>query len=153
MTEKIQNTKLTSVKQADGQIFWQNDEEHPIIIIDGKIKFYDPYLHCGFDLYVKGTKGRGVADADKLKILSDKHRFILNVITFSRWDKMTSEQILKFAEQQYDGDGVFKANPYKRTISELYRRKLLLKDDTNPPHYMINKPRAKRALETGKFED
>lgn len=148
---KIQHTMLQNI--GGSGVIWANSESNPIIIKDGKIEFYDHYFGCGFCLYVKGTKGLGVADADKLVNLSDKHRYIIEVMKKALWSKYTAEQILKFAEHYYVGNGVFKLNPYKRTISELYRRKILNKSTDCPPFYSLNEDIANRCLESGKFED
>lgn len=151
-TVRLRNTHGIS---EDLAVVWANREDAPIIIIDGKIEFYDPNLGCGFSLYVKGTKGLGSSDADKLigKPLSEKHRYMLEVFKKGGWDSYTSEQALHFAAQYWTGKGVFKSNPFKRIISELFRRKLLAMDNQNPPHYSLIEDRVAKALESGIFED
>ena len=134
---------------------WENDEDHPAIIIDGKIEFKIKELDVILCLHVKGTKGLGAADADKLVDLSPKHYYIIRVmkkIHEQAKEGATSEAILNFASHMWQGETKFKTNPYKRTISELFRRKILTSTKSKPPIYSLNIEAADRAVESGKFE-
>ena len=134
---------------------WTNTEETKIPIIDGKVSFYDESTGAYFNLFVAQVKGRGVADADKLVNLSDKHRMVVQRLLDMNWSEYTSEQILKILEDYYKGKGnLFKSNPYKRTISELFRRGLLIcpLGIRHPPKYALDKKKALECLVSGKFD-
>ena len=135
---------------------WTNTEETKIPIVDGKVSFYDETTGAYYDLLVVQVKGRGVADADKLVNLSGKHKMVLERLLDLGWSEYTSEQILKILEDYYKSKGdVFKSNPYKRTISELFRRKLLICPFgiRHPPKYTVNKEKAMYCLKSGIFVD
>ena len=134
---------------------WKNTEEDKIPIIDGKVSFHDEATGANYELYVVQVKGRGVADADKLVNLSMKHRIVLERLMNMGWDSYSAEQILKIVEAHFRNIGMsdkFKLNPYKRTISELFRRGLLSKDNDTPPRYTVDVDKSTRCLGTGKFE-
>ena len=155
MTKYFQFKSKPNVLPPDNTV-WRNTEETKIPIIDGKVSFYDESTGAYFDLYVTQVKGRGVADADKLVNLSDKHRMVIQRLIDMDWDQYTSEQILKIIENYYKSTGeTFKSNPYKRTISELFRRGLLTcpLGIRHPPKYTLNKEKALSCLKSGKFND
>lgn len=135
-------------------IVWTNGDDK-IPIIDGRIQFYDRTTGAYFDLSVKQVKGRGVADADQLERLQDKHRKVIELLQGMNWERYTAEQILKIVENNYNSNGLaFKMNPYKRTISELFRRKILYQaqeDIVKPPRYRLNEKKAKICMKTGLF--
>ena len=125
--------------QSENFVLWTNDEETKIPIVDGKIRFRDYSTGAYYELYVKQVKGRGVADADKLETLSPKHIMVIERLKEIGWDMYTSEQILTILQDYHNKHGKeFKQNPYKRTISELFRRKILIMTQVNPPKYALN---------------
>jgi len=143
---------FTSKPQVNGfDTVWVNDEESKIPIIDGKITFHDKNTGAKFSLYVTQVKGRGTADADKLTILSDKHKLILGF--YIQWENNYTALSLKTLVERYFTSKKRDVDPnhYNRTISELLRKKCLSIDDQKPPHYSITDI-GRKSLESGKFE-
>ncbi|MBC8548287.1 MAG: hypothetical protein H8D23_01425 [Candidatus Brocadiales bacterium] len=131
---------------------WVNDEENKVPIIDGKISFVDENTGGKFELFVTQVKGRGVADADKLKMLSAKHKIVLRILIQWSWETYTANHIKTYVERHFRSQGIkIDPNHYNRTISELLRRKCLTIDDSTPPHYTLTEL-GKKCYESGKFE-
>ena len=155
MTDKFHEIVTKGTQLPSGYIVvWSNSEDDNVPIIDGQIKFYDRATGAYYSLYVTQVKGRGVADADKLVKLSDKHKMVIQRLLDMDWEQYTSEQILKILENYYKSTGeTFKSNPYKRTISELFRRGILHcpLGIRHPPKYTLNKEKALKVMETGEF--
>ena len=83
---------VTNAKHLnDHNIVWSTAEDQKVPIIDGKIQFYDRSTGAYYSLYVKQVKGRGVADADKLTKLSDKHYMVIKRCLEIGWESYTSE--------------------------------------------------------------
>jgi len=125
----------------------------PIPIIDGKITIEIPEWGIRIIAPVVQVKGRGTADADKLTILSVKHKLVLKLMLDLDWNEYTAKQIKVLVENFYKGKREsVDVNHYNRVISELLRKKCLDIDVTkNPPKYQLNRGVVDRALETGKF--
>lgn len=133
-------------------VVWQNDEDTKIPIIDGKVQFFDRATGAYYSLYVRQVKGRGVADADKLTKLSEKHFMVIRRCMEIGWEAYTSEQILKILEKWHEKHNeTFKANGFKRTISELFRRGVFRKSNDMPPKYILETDVIDKVMETGVF--
>lgn len=130
-----------------------------ILIVDGKISIFLPTFNLRITGKVRQVKGRGTADADDLIYLNHYHIDLLtSLLRNPSREAMTANDILarvKFWLSQNSTHKFqnFKENNWRRPISELFRRRILTKDQSKPPRYALDSLRAKRALENGKFNE
>ena len=150
----------TLAKILGNDTVWVNTKDNKVPIIDGKVSFIDETTGAKFELYVTQIKGKGTADADDLVNLSDQHKFILKTLLqrFGYQQYWTTDEILgkiyfDLRQQTDDGSHLnFKPNNWRRPISELYRRKVLLQPTrSSPPRYTLDLARAEECLNSGKF--
>lgn len=150
------HTIKTSGVQHDKGVLWVTDDSQRIPIVDGKIRFHDVTTNSYFELHVRQIKGFGVADADKLEYLSHKHKMVIQLLLNIGWQKYTVDQILLILQNAHAKNSKpFRMNPYKRTISELFRRGIFFQEDEDkikPPKYRLNNYKASLCLKTNRFD-
>ncbi len=141
------------------------DYKHPstIPIVDGHISFFIPDYDLQITAKVKQVKGRGTADADELTILSEQHKMIIEAmikrgIHRQHWEANDILRACKFDLMQRDPNREFKENNWRRPISELLRRGILIKTGLNTlaggrvPNYELDIAKGEKAVWSGKFE-
>lgn len=128
--------------------------DNPLPIIDGYVTYENHDLGLKLVLRVKQIKGRGTADADQLSLLNHYHIDLLNLCaSIPENSQFTANQLLSWMEAKQKKAGIideFKDANWRRPISELYRKGILLKGTGR--HYKINKEKAKVCLERGTFQ-
>lgn len=125
---------------------------YDVLIIDGQIRIEIPEYQLTITAKVKQVKGRGTADADKLTILNHYHIDLLELLSTTKEDyQFTVNQILSWMQEYQRQKGVLDFNPnhWRRPISELFRKQILLKSEGK--NYTIDKLKAAQALETRRF--
>lgn len=150
-------TPLALFARIEGSnTIWTSGNKVPII--DGKIKFFDKVLGCYFEIAVAQVKGQGSSAADKLSVVSDKHKNIINALLKTNDDEFTGDQIIsktKFDVISNAGAGThpyFKEQHYRGTMSELLRKKIFSLDvSVAPPLYKFHRYLAIETLRHGKF--
>lgn len=133
---------------VDGKTkIWKVEQVCPII--DGKIRIVTDLFGAEvfFDVEVKQIKGRGTADAEKLrgKALRDEHTQILTLVMKQNVDELTANEIKDLVIQESpDKD----RNHIQRSISELRRLDCFVYDGKL---LKLNKLIIQAYLESGKF--
>jgi len=113
-----------------------DDQKHPLCYV---------HLHD-----VKQVKGKGTADAEKLKYLSDKHKLLLRLVQEDGELKYEANDIfeiiafdLKNKKESYD------VNHWKRILSELVWWDCFANET---PNYHVNFDHIDELLRTGEFK-
>jgi len=136
------------------------DYEHldVVPIIDGKISFFIPEYNLNITVPVRQIKGKGTADADKLTEVTHWHKYLIEALLDTpKRPYWTANDILKRLEIKWHFDHridhkEFKQNNWRRPISELLRKKIFTTTPDRPIRYHFQYDKAKRTLETGKFD-
>ena len=137
--------------------------EHPgvAIIHDAQIKFivtqFGKPIHVL--VHVKGTKGEGTADADKKTDLEPRHFDLLNILLEPKnkdrvWTANEIHGAVKFwlhNNNRQQEARTFDKDHWKRPISELLRKKILVHPEGTIKRYRLVCDRAIRENETGKL--
>jgi len=128
------------------------------IIVDGYVTINLPTFGVSVKQKVKQLKGRGVADADNLKILNHYHEEILSILLdMNRTTPFTGLEVREWVKLKRDIAGdkhKFIDNNWMRPISELFRKGILISDGKrkHAPLYSLNENKARSALFKGEFE-
>ena len=132
--------------------------DEPTYIIDGYVTINLPTFGVSVRQKVKQLKGRGVADADQLKILNHYHVEILSILLdMNRTTSFTGLEVREWVKLKRDIAGdkhKFIDNNWMRPISELFRKGILISDGKRrrAPLYSLNENKARSALLKGEFE-
>lgn len=130
----------------------------PVIIIDGYVTINLPQFNLKIVQKVKGTKGRGVADADYLKDLNEYHKILCEVLLKEQnknrvWtvdDLLNNVKLhLYFANEAMYRK--FNPNHWRRPISELLRKKILVHYQNYKTKYQADVQLAQSAKNVGVF--
>ncbi len=132
--------------------------DEPTYIIDGYVTINLPTFGVSVRQKVKQLKGRGVADADQLKILNHYHVEILSILLdMNRTTSFTGLEVREWVKLKRDiarDKHKFIDNNWMRPISELFRKGILISDGKRrrAPLYSLNENKARSALLKGEFE-
>lgn len=132
--------------------------DEPAYIIDGYVTIKLRNFGITIKQRVKQIKGRGVADADRLKTLNFYHVEILRVLLDMKpQNPFTGLEIrnwVKLKREITRDQHKFIDNNWMRPISELFRKKILIKTGTRKwsTLYILDENKAHKALQTGEFE-
>jgi len=140
--------------------------KHPDVVItkNHKAEFtIRNVLGSGVDLLVqlddvKRTVGAGATDAVRLKgkTITWKHKAIIEVFLSSGKElnySWTSKEVFRQVKfRQRDSDVEFRDCHYQRELAELSNEALGIIDRPKITRYVVNVEKARKALESGKFD-
>lgn len=158
-----ENTQRFQDKKTWPDRYLVENVEQTVTIIDGKVTIVIPHLELVIVAKVKGTKGRGVADADGLIEPTEAHLEILEVLyEFKPEQKFTTTELMDRIDgarcrkkrlflNQMPKEGLIDRNASRRPISELLRKKAIIFVEGSKNQYVADHQRVTKILEEKKF--
>lgn len=100
---------------------------------------------------LKGTQGEGVADAERLKLLSFEHKFVLDKILEDGETEYLSNDLFKIIELKVKSlEKEYNVNAWKRIVSELLHWDCFVLDMSTAT-YTVNQDHCEKLFKSGEF--